>query len=103
MALARVALSHVDPTKVDAATHFAANVLMPAAKQAPGLLHWYAGFAPDGSAVSVTIWETHQQAEGGLDAVVPGIRSQSDAAGITPAFTIYEVQYEYSAADAVTA
>ena len=64
-AVVRVSRASFDPSRlaeVDAMNKKTSQYLIPAIKQLPGLIHFYAGMTPDGSIVNVSVWDTEEHA-----------------------------------------
>jgi quinol monooxygenase YgiN len=59
--------------------------LVPAIKQLPGLISYYAMSSPDGSTVHVSIWESdeHAQQMSRLKEMIVDARSEAERAGVT--------------------
>ena len=59
--------------------------LVPAIKQLPGLIGYYAGASRDGSMVHVSIWESdeHAQQMSRLKEMIVDARSEAERAGVT--------------------
>jgi hypothetical protein len=87
-AVVRVSRGDFDPARfaeVDSANRRVADYLIPAIKQLPGLISYYAGLSPDGSSVHVSIWESDEHANqmGRLKEMIVDARSEFEAAGVT--------------------
>ncbi|CAN7737347.1 hypothetical protein [Mesorhizobium caraganae] len=64
-AVVRVSRASFDPSRfaeVEAASKKTAQYIIPAIRQLPGLLHFYAGASPKGSIVQVSVWDTDEHA-----------------------------------------
>ena len=64
-AVIRVSRASFDPSRlaeVDAMNKKTSGYLIPAMKQLPGLIHFYAGMSPDGSIVNVSVWDSEEHA-----------------------------------------
>ena len=61
--------------------------LIPAIKRLPGLIHFYAGVSPGGSAVQVSVWDTEEHAMqlDHLTEMTVDARGEAEAVGV--AFT----------------
>ena len=61
--------------------------LIPAIERLPGLIHFYAGVSPEGSAVQVSVWDTDEQATqlDHLREMTVDARGEAEAVGV--AFT----------------
>jgi hypothetical protein len=59
--------------------------LIPAVKQLPGLIHFYAGVSPDGSMLQVSVWdsEEHSAHLNHLKEMVVRARGEMEAVGVT--------------------
>jgi hypothetical protein len=87
-AVIRVSRGNFDPSRFDevrAMTNATGEYLIPAIKQLPGLVHYYAGASPDGSMVHVSIWESNEAAEQlrQLTEMIVDARSDADKVGVT--------------------
>ena len=58
--------------------------LIPAIRQLPGLISYYAGASPDGSMVHVSIWESdeHAQQMSRLKEMIVDARQDAEKAGV---------------------
>lgn len=64
-AVARISRFTFDPARlaeIEAMNMRTSEYLIPAIKQLPGLIHFYACVSPEGSAVHVSIWDSHEHA-----------------------------------------
>ena len=64
-AVVRVSRGSFDPSRfaeVDAVNTRVSEYLIPAIKQLPGLIHWYAGVSPEGSIMNVSVWDSDEHA-----------------------------------------
>ncbi|MGH9055198.1 MAG: hypothetical protein ACRDYY_04940 [Acidimicrobiales bacterium] len=64
-AVVRVSLGGFDPSRfagVDAMNKKVSEYLVPAISRLPGLIHYYAGVAPEGSIVHVSVWDSDEHA-----------------------------------------
>ena len=87
-AVVRASRATFDPSRfaeVDAMHTKTAEYLVPAVKQLPGLIHFYAGVSPDGSALQVSIWdsEEHSAQLNHLKEMVVVARGEMEAVGVT--------------------
>ncbi|MDH6133131.1 hypothetical protein P3T37_002525 [Kitasatospora sp. MAA4] len=87
-AVVRVSRGTFDPSRfdeVDAMNTRTSEYLIPAIKRLPGLIHYYAGVSPEGSAVNISVWESDEHAAqmGQLKEMVVDARGESEAAGVT--------------------
>ena len=87
-AVVRVSRGNFDPARfaeVQAMSVAISRYLMPAIKQLPGLISYYAGASPDGSMVHVSIWESDPHAEqmSRLKEMIVDARRDGEAAGVT--------------------
>ena len=59
--------------------------LIPAIKQLPGLIHFYAGVSPEGSTVHVSVWDSGEHAAqlDHLKEMVVIARGEAEAVGVT--------------------
>ncbi|GAA1961046.1 hypothetical protein [Kitasatospora viridis] len=84
----RVSRANFDPSRfeeVDAMNKRTSEYLIPAVQQLPGLIHFYAGVSPDGSATHVSIWDSEEHAKqlDHLKEMVVDARAEAEAAGVT--------------------
>jgi hypothetical protein len=89
-AVVRVSRATFDPSRfaeVDAMNKRTSEYLIPAIKQLPGLIHFYAGVSPEGSAVQVSVWDTDEHAAqlNHLTEMTIDARGEAEAVGV--AFT----------------
>jgi hypothetical protein len=87
-AVIRASRATFDPSRfadVDAVHTKTAQYLAPAVEQLPGLIHFYAGVSPDGSALQVSIWdsEEHSAQLNHLKEMVVLARGEMEAVGVT--------------------
>lgn len=87
-AVVRVSRGNFDPARlaeVRAMTATTGGYLIPAIKQLPGLISYYAGTSPEGSMVHVSIWESHETAQqmGRLKEMIVDARRDAEEAGVT--------------------
>jgi hypothetical protein len=87
-AVVRVSRATFDPSRfaeVDAMNRKTSEYLIPAIKPLPGLLHFYAGVSPEGSAVQVSVWDTEEHARqlDHLREMTVDARAEAEAAGVT--------------------
>ena len=64
-AVVRVSRATFDPSlfaEVDAMNKKTSEYLIPAIRRLPGLIHFYAGVSPEGSAVQVSVWDSEEHA-----------------------------------------
>jgi hypothetical protein len=89
-AVVRVSRATFDPSRfaeVDAMNTKTSEYLIPAIKRLPGLIHFYAGVSPEGSAVQVSVWDTNEHATqlDELTEMTVNARGEAEAVGV--AFT----------------
>ena len=87
-AVVRVSRGNFDPARfpeVHEMTVATGRYLIPAIKQLPGLISYYACNSPDGSAVHVSVWESdeHAQQMSRLKEMIVDARQDADVAGVT--------------------
>lgn len=87
-AVIRISRATFDPSRfaeVDAASKMTSKYIIPALKQLPGLIHFYAGVSPRGSIVQVSVWDTDEHASqlNTLKEMVIDGRRDMEAAGVT--------------------
>jgi hypothetical protein len=87
-AVVRVSRATFDPSRfveVNAANTKTSEYLIPAVKQLPGLIHFYAGVSPDGSMLQVSVWdsEEHSAQLNQLKEMVVVARREMEAVGVT--------------------
>jgi hypothetical protein len=98
-AVVRASRATFDPSRfaeVDAVHTKTAEYLAPAVGQLPGLIHFYAGISPDGSALQVSIWdsEEHSAQLSHLKEMVVIARGEMEAIGVTfTPITTYPVSW----------
>jgi hypothetical protein len=89
-AVVRVSRATFDPSRfaeVDAMNKKTSEYLIPAIKRLPGLIHFFAGVSPEGSAVQVSVWDTDEHAAqlDHLTEMTVDARGEAEAVGV--AFT----------------
>ena len=87
-AVIRVSRATFDPSRfaeVDVMNTRTSQYLIPAIQRLPGLIHFYAGVSPAGSAVQVSIWdsEEHSAQLNRLTEMTVDARGEAEAAGVT--------------------
>ncbi len=87
-AVVRVSRATFDPSRfveVDAMNKKTSEYLIPAINRLPGLIHFYAGVSPKGSAVQVSVWDTEEHAaqRDRLKEMIVDARAEAEAAGVT--------------------
>jgi len=87
-AVIRVSRATFDPSRfaeVDAMNRKTSEYLIPAIERLPGLVHFYAGVAPEGSAVQVSVWDTeaHARQLNDLTEMTVDARGEAEAVGVT--------------------
>ena len=87
-AVVRVSSARFDPARfpeVQEMTVATGRYLIPAIKKLPGLINYYVGVSPDGSAVHVSIWESDEHAEqmSRLKEMIVTARQDAEKAGVT--------------------
>ena len=87
-AFVRVSRATFDPSRfaeVDAMNKKTSEYLIPAIKRLPGLIHFYAGVSPEGSAVQVSVWdsEAHAAQLDRLTEMTVTARGEAEAVGVT--------------------
>ncbi|HEY1002860.1 MAG TPA: hypothetical protein VGD83_24780 [Streptosporangiaceae bacterium] len=87
-AFVRVSRATFDPSRfaeVDAMNTKTSEYLIPAVSRLPGLIHFYAGVSPEGSAVHVSVWDSGENAAqlDHLKDMVVDARSEAEAVGVT--------------------
>ena len=98
-AFVRVSRASFDPSRfaeVDAMNTKTSEYLIPAVKQLPGLIHFYAGVSPDGSMLQVSVWdsEEHSAQLDRLEEMVVVARGEMEAVGVTfTPITTYPVSW----------
>ena len=86
-AVLRISRGSFDPgrfAEVDAASRRVADYLVPAIKQLPGLISYYAGTSADGSTVHASIWDSDEHAAQMEARLRLGACTHGPPAGITP-------------------
>jgi hypothetical protein len=86
-AVVRVSRANFDPARFDEAVRMSketSTFLVPAIQKLPGLLGYYVGESPSGSAVHVSLWESdaHAQQMGSLKEMTVKARAAAEAAGL---------------------
>jgi hypothetical protein len=87
-AVVRVSRATFDPSRfaeVDAMNKKTSEYLIPAIRRLPGLIHFYAGVSPEGSAVQVSVWDSDKHAAqlDRLEEMVVVARGEAEAVGVT--------------------
>ncbi|MFF1817375.1 hypothetical protein ACFVWG_08770 [Kribbella sp. NPDC058245] len=87
-AVFRASRGTFDPSRyaeVDALNAKTSQYLIPAIKQLPGLIHFYAGVSPDGAILQVSVWdsEEHSAQLGQLNEMAVIARGEMEAIGVT--------------------
>jgi hypothetical protein len=87
-AVVRASRATFDPSRfaeIDAVHTRTAEYLAPAVAQLPGLIHFYAGVSPDGSALQVSIWDSEENSAqlNHLKEMVVVARGEMEAVGVT--------------------
>jgi hypothetical protein len=98
-AVVRASRATFDPSRfaeVDAVNTKTSEYLIPAVKQLPGLIHFYAGISPDGSMLQLSVWdsEEHSAQLNHLKEMVVVARAEMESVGVkfTPIAT-YHVRW----------
>jgi hypothetical protein len=92
MPYVRVVVQEMPPEQVAAVREYSGTVLEPALAGASGLRHWVAaGNMATGGAVTISIWDTQQQAEAGVGAVVPDMAARVDEWSMTAMSYVGEI------------
>jgi hypothetical protein len=86
-AVVRVSRGSFEPSRfaeVDAVNTKVSEYLIPAIRQLPGLIHWYAGVSPAGSIVNVSAWDTDEHAAqmNSLKEMTVDARREMEAVGV---------------------
>ena len=86
-AVVRVSRGSFEPSRfaeVDAVNTKVSEYLIPAIRQLPGLIHWYAGVSPEGSIVNVSAWDTAEHAAqmNSLKEMTVDARREMEAVGV---------------------
>lgn len=84
----RVSPGTFDPSRfaeVDAMNKRTSEYLIPAVERLPGLIHFYAGVSPEGSAVHVSVWDSEEHAAqlDRLKEMAVDARAEAEASGVT--------------------
>ncbi|MFD5465811.1 hypothetical protein ACFWIQ_23685 [Kitasatospora sp. NPDC127059] len=84
----RISRATFDPGRfeeVDAMNTRTSEYLIPAVRRLPGLIHFYAGVSPEGSAVHVSVWDSEEHAAqlDHLKEMVVDARAEAEAVGVT--------------------
>lgn len=87
-AFVRVSRATFDPSRfaeVDAMNMKTSEYLIPAIRRQPGLIHFYAGVSPEGSAVQVSVWDSEEHAAqlDRLKEMIVDARAEAEAVGVT--------------------
>lgn len=87
-AVVRFSRATFDPSRfveVDGMNTKTSKYLIPAVKQLPGLIHFYAGVSPDGSMIQISVWdsEEHSAQLNHLKEMVVIARREMEAVGVT--------------------
>lgn len=87
-AFVRVSRATFDPSRfaeVDAMNKKTSQYLIPAIKRLPGLIHFYTGVSPKGSAVQVSVWDSEEHAAqlDHLTEMTVTARGEAEAVGVT--------------------
>jgi hypothetical protein len=87
-AVVRVSPANFDPARfpeVHEMTVATGRYLIPAIKKLPGLISYYVGASPGGSAVHVSIWESdeHTQQMSRLKEMIVDARQDAEKVGVT--------------------
>jgi quinol monooxygenase YgiN len=87
-AVVRVSRAEFDPARfpeVREMTVATSRYLIPAIKKLPGLISYYVGASPDGSAVHVSVWESdeHAQQMSRLKEMIVDARQDAEKVGVT--------------------
>jgi hypothetical protein len=87
-AFVRVSRASFDPSgfaEVDAMNKKTSEYLIPAIRRLPGLIHFYAGVSPGGSAVQVSVWDSGEHAAqlDRLKEMIVDARGEAEAVGVT--------------------
>ena len=70
---------------VDAMNRKTSEYLIPAITRLPGLIHFYAGVSPEGSAVHISVWDSEEHARqlDRLKEMIVDARGEAEASGVT--------------------
>jgi hypothetical protein len=87
-AVVRVSRANFDPgrfAEVDAMNKKTSKYLIPAIQRLPGLIRFYAGVSPKGSAVQVSVWDSEEHAAqlDQLTEMTVDARGEAEAVGVT--------------------
>lgn len=87
-AVVRVSPGHFDPARYDEVQAMSAatsRYLIPAISALPGLIGYYVGVSPDGSAVHVSVWDSEEHAKqmGRLKEMIVDARADGEKAGVS--------------------
>lgn len=87
-AFVRVSPATFDPSRfaeVDAMNTKTSQYLIPAIRRLPGLIHFYAGVSPQGSAVQVSVWDSGEHAAqlDRLKEMIVDARGEAEVVGVT--------------------
>jgi hypothetical protein len=85
-AVVRISRANFDPARfaeIQEMTMATGRYLIPAVKQLPGLISFYAGTSPDGSAVHVSVWDSEEHARqlDHLKEMIVDARNDAEKAG----------------------
>jgi hypothetical protein len=86
-AVIRASPASFDPARfaeVDAMNMRTSEYLIPAIERLPGLIHFYAGVSPEGSAVQVSLWDSAEHAAqlDRLKEMTVDARGEAEACGV---------------------
>ena len=87
-AVVRISSGNFDPARfeeVERMTRETGKFLIPAIRQLPGLVDYYAATSPSGSVVHVSVWETEEHARqmSRLKEMIVDARKAAEAVGVT--------------------
>jgi hypothetical protein len=87
-AVVRISTANFDPARfeeVERMTRETGKYLIPAIRQLPGLIDYFAAASPTGSMVHVSIWDTdeHAQQMSRLKEMIVDARKAAEAVGVT--------------------
>jgi hypothetical protein len=87
-AVIRVSRGTFDPARfeeVERMTRETGKYLIPAIRQLPGLVEYFAAASPTGSIVHISVWETdeHAQQLSRLQEMIVNARNDAEAVGVT--------------------
>ncbi|MBO0852339.1 MAG: hypothetical protein J2P18_01065 [Nocardia sp.] len=95
-AVVRVGRVTFDPSLYDAvvsADKKTSEYLIPAIRQLPGLLHWYAAVSPEGSLSQVSIWDSEEHAAQMDDLKEMRVTARADLGAVGVTFTAETATY----------